>query len=113
MATPLAFIEIKSGVVQSMNFSISGNSKTAKTNMTFLYNDLKVDILNPKKENHPERKFLSGVVNTLLIKSNNPSGNREPRKVTGANSERDRFLSNFNYWWRGIREGMMHSIGIP
>lgn len=113
MVTPLAFVKITSGAIQRMDFSISGSSKRAKTAMTFLYNDLKVEILNANKEKHKKRKFLSGVVNTLLIKSSNPSGNHAPRKVTAAASERDRFLSNFNYWWRGIREGLLSSIGIP
>ncbi len=113
MVTPLTNIDIESGIVQRMDFSISGNSKTAKTNMTFLYNDLKVKLLNPKKENRSKRKLLSGVVNTLVIKSSNPSGSKEPRKVAGVTNERNRFLSNFNYWWRSVREGMVYSLGIP
>lgn len=99
--------------MQYIDFSISGNSSIAKTNMTFLYNNLKVELLNPKKEKRSHRKFLSGIVNTLLIKSDNPSGSKEPRKATAVTNERNRFLSNFNYWWRSVREGMVHSLGIP
>lgn len=112
MAIPLAFLEIASGTAQRMDFSISGNSKTSKTDMTFLYNNLKVELLNSNK-NSKERKFLSGLVNTLVIRSNNPLGNREPKRATGIISERERFLSNFNYWWRGIRDGMLSSLGVP
>lgn len=113
IVTPLAFVEVKSGTVDHLDFVITGNSKTAKTNMTFLYSNLKINVLNPKKEDHAKRKFVSNVVNALVIKSNNPSGRRDPRKATAVVSERNRFLSNFNYWWCGIREGMLHSLGIP
>ena len=108
---PLANAEIKSGILNSFEFDMQANSRSATVDMTFLYNDLHVAILHEKNDEFVKWGLASAAAN-LLIKSNNPDKKDAfPRTVTTA-VERNPERSMFNYIWKSILPGLVETIGI-
>lgn len=95
---------IESGHIKSIDFDITGDSKSSSVNMTFLYDDLAIALLE-KNDHSKERIMLSSIINAGLIYSSNPMKNREIRKGVGV-AERDPYRSQFNYLYRILMSGI-------
>lgn len=114
LITPLAFVRVESGRLNSLTFNTAATSKNASVDMLFLYNNLKIDILKDKNSEITTNKLYSRLAN-LVIKKSNPSHpgkrNNKPREVN-ASITRNPYHSTFNYLWQIIRPPLAESVGI-
>jgi hypothetical protein len=110
MITPLADITISEGTIQRLDMHITGDSRRAAIDMTFLYDDLKAGILREKDGRLKERRFLSNIVNHLVLTDSNPRRNhtRTAHQVV----YRDPLRSPFNYLWRAVFAATKETIGL-
>ncbi|MCD8185808.1 MAG: hypothetical protein LUD68_04925, partial [Rikenellaceae bacterium] len=97
---PLANVEIKSGHLTRMDFTMVGNNSSASVDMTLRYEELKIELLKQQVGGWRERTGLSNLVNWAVIKSDNPD-ERGPRTAQ-TTVERDPYRSAYNYVWKGI-----------
>lgn len=110
MITPLANVMIDIGVADKMTVHIIGTTTRASTDMTFLYHDLQVTLLKEKNNVVKERRFLSNVVNRLVIKNDNPG--RGGVRNAHTETSRDPYRSPFNFLWRTIFDGLKETVGL-
>lgn len=104
MITPLTRIEIESGKVDRMKFRISGDIREATTEMEFLYEDFVITLLREKDGRLKKASTLSDIINGVLVRKNNPVGDR--LRSGKATVERDVYRSQFNYLWRSLFAGI-------
>lgn len=73
---PAKHILIKSGQLDSVNFSFVANENSSEGTMKFMYHDLKVEVMNKKIANNGFKEKLQTIaVNNLIVKNNNPGKN--------------------------------------
>lgn len=109
MILPLANIEVKSGICNGLKFAVSANSVKSHVDMTFLYDDLKVELFKEKKKKGlVKRGFLSGVVNSVAVRTRNP--NRNKVRTGEGSFERDPYKSQFNYLWKSLFPGIKNTV---
>lgn len=109
--SPASFVMVRSGANRSLSMNADLNDESSHGTMTFLYNELKISLLNPETE---LPKGLGNVIssffaNTFIIQSNNPR-RRNVRKGE-MYFERDKSKSIFNYWIKTCFSGLIASIG--
>ena len=109
-AEPLAFVSVKSGVNNRMDFDMRLDEEYATGNVRFQYEDLKLNLLK-KGEAGNRRGMKSWLANWLVVKSNNPVRTQALRPGP-VGFERDTTRSMFNYWWRALRSGLEVSVGV-
>ncbi len=109
---PLANINIKDGHAEEIRFNMNGNNEIATGEMTFRYNDLKIQILNPETNDMQglNQEIKTFFANTFVIRQNNPTfivlkqgtifQRRDPSRVI------------FHYWGEALLSGAVSSIGI-
>ncbi|MBC7949486.1 MAG: hypothetical protein H7Y42_16485 [Chitinophagaceae bacterium] len=103
---PLASIEIKSAMIDSLSMYAEGREYAAKGEMTLYYHDLKIKVLNTKSGSPPStRGFFTFLANTFFIKNSNTS-----RKGL-VFFKRDREKSAMNYLVKIALSGIGSSIG--
>lgn len=99
----LAQISVKSGKVSSLHFVLRANNTEATIKTQLLYDNLKVEVLKVEKETGDlkRRRFLSQLINNVLLNDHNPTANR-PTRVGEAVLAREDDESFFNLIWRSI-----------
>ncbi|MDQ3191967.1 MAG: DUF748 domain-containing protein [Bacteroidota bacterium] len=107
---PLAAVSIQSGKVERIDFNVRLNDHVSDGNMSFIYSDLKIKILDnlnskPKSRN----KTKSFLANTFLVKKSNPSGKREPR-IGIVHFERLKEKSIFHFWSKSLLTGVKSTL---
>lgn len=107
MILPLTGLEIKSGVVDRMDFHMGGSDISANVNMTLRYKDLKIELLKMRRGEWKERDGLSNLANWALIKSENPD--KKGLRNAQATVRRDPHRSVYNYIWKGISAGAVET----
>ena len=109
-AEPLAFVSVKSGVNNRMDFDMRLDGKYATGNVRFQYENLKLSLL---EKGAPDNKkgIKSWLANLLVVKSSNPVRTK-PLRPGPIAFERDTTRSMFNYWWRALRSGLEVSVGV-
>ncbi len=107
----LAFLKIHSGKLNSLQFTAKGNKDVATGQMDFLYDNLKIRIIDRKtlKQTFGDN-MLAFFANTFVVKKNNPSV-LIPREGP-MYFKRDNRKSVFNYWAKLIMSGVKTSIGF-
>lgn len=113
LSTALGLVEIESGNVQKINFTATGNTKTASGSMSMLYTNLKVKLLsdNIDGKGTKEKGFLSFLANTLLVKDENPKKGEAPRTASMTNM-RVNSASFFNLMWKTVFVGIKDIVGV-
>ena len=109
-AEPLGFVSIKSGVVNRMAFDMQLNEEYATGNVRFMYEDLKLSLLEKGSPND-KKGLKSWLANLLVVKDSNPIRTKSLRPGP-IHYERDSTRSMFNYWWRALRSGLEVSMGV-
>lgn len=114
IAEPLGMFRVKSGQLDKLVSTMSGNNSSASGNITMLYKDLHIDLLE-KDKNNPgvlDKKDVTGfIANTFVIKDENPSGNGEVRKE--AATFQGGSGTFFNLIWKTTFTGILKTIGAP
>ncbi len=110
---PVTFTSIKSGVGHSIKFEIEADDEKATGNVDFVYDDLKIALLNRQDPEDPRFKHKVGsvVANWFVIKADNPTRNQILR-AGPIYYARDDKASVFNYWWRALLTGLKVSVGL-
>jgi hypothetical protein len=99
VTVPLGMVSIREGKFNKIIFDITGNDHVAKGSSTFLYENLKIDVLK-KDTDSIKKKKLQTLVANILIKDKNPQ-NGEIRK-NEIYQQRDVTKSFFFLLWKGI-----------
>lgn len=102
---PLASVLIRSGELDSLNMSVSGNEYTASGAMKMIYRNLKIAILNSDDKSKKNR-FRNFIANTFILKNKNTSKN------SAIFFERMRDRSVFQYIVRIFANGISTSTGL-
>ncbi|HEV7349371.1 hypothetical protein [Telluribacter sp.] len=99
----LAKASVESGNLDLLQFQIQANDQQSRITTQMRYNNLAVKVLKQDDESGKleERSLLTNLLNGLIIKNNNPSGNNPPR-VGEATVQREASDSFFNFIWQSI-----------
>lgn len=112
LTEPLGLARVEDGVINSLDFNLSGNDYRATGDVKLLYNDLQVALLKQDDSKNFERKgFISWVAN-LKLKSNNPKKEGAEPRTGKVNYERDITRSYFALLWKSIFEGIKQNVGF-
>lgn len=113
MAKNMGLVEIESGKMQKTDFVIQANSRGSSGIVHFYYTDLKIKLLKEGENGKAMEKkgFLSFLVNTVLIKNNNPDKGEAPRTAR-TTFTRTRAASFFNELWKGVFIGIRETVGL-
>ncbi|WP_454803584.1 hypothetical protein [Mucilaginibacter phyllosphaerae] len=74
---PLSTVKITSGMANSFDFNVHSTQKASKGTVSFLYKDLKVDVL---RADYSKNSLISTLANAIVLKHDNPDdGSKTPR----------------------------------
>ncbi len=111
---PVAFVRIRSGNMNSLQFKAEANHSYSKGEMKFKYDGLKISVINKSKvgEDDPQQEnaaIASFFANTFLVNRKNPR--LFSFKKGNIYYKRDSTKSIFHYWAQSVITGMISSIG--
>ena len=106
-----AAIRAMDGNIHKVYFRFRADNQVSRGKMKMRYNDLKVNLLNPKpqKKRGIGRLFGSMFANTFVVHSDNP---RRFLRVGRIEFEREKNKGFLVYWIKSIVDGVKSSIGI-
>ncbi len=107
MLIPNASFKVKKGKIEALDFYFEYNNLSSSGNLNFKYNNLKVEVINPK--NQKGKAVKSFFINQFAIKDNNIPG-KKSYKTGEIKFERDRKKSIFNYWWKSLLSGIKDTV---
>ncbi len=107
-----AFVKVSSGEIKSLNLQATGNKKYAYGDMSFIYNDLKIETINKKTL---ETKGMGKIIktffaNAFVVKKKN-SRVKFLRRRGGMYYERDISRVTIDYMAKTAISGLVSSIG--
>lgn len=106
---PLATAKITSGRANRLSFAMHGNQNVSSGRVSFLYSDLKVDLLNP---DYTKKTLLSALANTIILKHDNPDdGNTTPR-TADVLFIRPKSFPFFKTVWQSLLVGIKACAGM-
>ena len=91
------------GTITSLNFDFKGNNDIMNGKFRITHKDLKVNILD--KDTKEKKKFLSAVANLVVKKDSK----KFPESVD-IYVERNKQRSFFNFYWKGIEDGLKKTL---
>jgi hypothetical protein len=107
----IAFVKVKKGENELIDFSFEANNDVARGNMKFTYNNLAIRLID--KKTLLDKGFAGGVAsfvaNTFVVRSKNPVWGIFPRKGT-IYFQRDKTKSFFNYLAKSALSGVSSTI---
>ncbi len=108
--TPLLNVEIGSGNIRSVQFTMEGNDYRSWGDFRFEYDNLKINLLNEDGEKK-KKKMLSFLVNQLIINDSNPDANEvyHRGKVNHKRVPEHTFFKNL---WQSLLDGIKQTAGI-
>ncbi|MFA9391823.1 MAG: hypothetical protein ACERKD_18575 [Prolixibacteraceae bacterium] len=111
IAEPGLKLSIKEGINHKMEVYFEANEDSSIGNIRFAYNDLKISVLSARDGELKEGKFISFLVNSIALKTDNPKPGRIllPAKFV---NHRDKQRSVVGYCWRSIYSGIKATMGI-
>jgi hypothetical protein len=112
ISQPLGLVKFEKGRVNKLDVSMQGNEQEAKGKVLMLYNDFKISIYENEKnkEGLDKRKVLGFIVNSFVLKNNNPSKNNPPRNPD-AEFKRNPQTGFFNLVWKTTLNGLLKTVG--
>jgi hypothetical protein len=112
MMIPIAAVEVRSGMSESVVFNFEGNDDFARGNMDFKYNNLKVNILDGDtyQSSGLSNSLVTFFANSFVVRGQNPNFFKFNQGTIFY--ERDKSRSIFNYWAKALLSGVVSSIGI-
>lgn len=106
---PLALAKITSGRAKSLYFAIHGNQKVSSGKVSFLYNDLKVDLLNA---DYSKKTMLSALANTIILKHDNPDDGSSVPRTANVLFIRPKNFPFFKTVWQSLLSGIKPCAGM-
>lgn len=111
----LGNIQIRSALINELEFSMKGNERTASGTLKLLYSNLKIAMLKDEedKDGNKKKKGLASLfANLLAIKNENPSPG-EAVRIAKPTYRRDIKKTFFNLVWKTIFTGVKETVGTP
>jgi len=104
----LAFVETKSGIINSMTFDFTANDRKATGSLFLDYEDLGLTFLNSDDSNDKDigTRLKSFFANTIGIDSDN-TGDITPEEI---DYTWDKRKGVFGYWWQALLSGIKETI---
>jgi len=111
--TKLAHLEVSNCNLRMLRFVMKGDKKSMSCNVSMLYNNLKVKILEYNEEENKLQKhgLLTLLANYMVLENQNPRSNGETVRSKFV-IKREDDQSFFRFIWRGLLRGMKESVGI-
>jgi hypothetical protein len=109
---PLGLARAQSGNVQSLDFSVAGTQKTTKGKVTFLYNDLKVELLRHNEKGYSKRTLITLLANLIVLKNNNPDNAQTAPRSANVVFVRPASTPFFKSMWQTILSGIKPCAGL-
>lgn len=111
MLRPATTVEVRSGVIDDLSFSIQGDDVEGAGELIMKYQDLAIDIRGKSsaKGQNIFHKLGSFLTNKFLIRTDNPNKKGELKKGD-VYFRRDQSKFIFNYWWKLLLSGMRSTI---
>lgn len=109
-----AFASARDGRILNADWSFEANDDEAIGKMTFLYEDLNVQLLDERTltKGKGMKSMLTFVLNTFAVRSNNPRGYQRKPINASIYQVRDKEKFIFNYWWKTTFSGIKGSLGL-
>ena len=103
---------LESGYINGIDFSFRGSDASINGWVKLLYQDLKVQLLEEGKNKGVEnKKKLTSFLANILIRNDNPKGNKPPR-IASVQLQRDKTKSIFFFIWKALFSGLKQGAGI-
>jgi len=102
---PLGMASVSSGNLNKTTFNITGNDNSASGIVSFLYNDLHVEVLKKTADQQLKKRGVLSALANSLVKTSNPSKGNAPITASVVNN-RDNTKSFFNLVWKTIFKGV-------
>lgn len=109
----LSKLEVTSCNLRQLRFVINGDKKQMNSNITMLYNNLKVKVLSYDEEKNKLKKsgILSLLANHMVLENENPRSDGKLVK-SRFNLMRNKDQSFFGFIWKGLLRGIKESVGL-
>lgn len=109
----LIHMEVANCNMRSLKFTINGDKKSMNANITLMYNNLRVKILEFDEEKNKLKKhsLLTLIANHMVLEDRNPRKNGTLVK-SRFELKRKEDWSFFAYLWKGLLRGIKEGVGI-
>ncbi|UKJ08042.1 hypothetical protein [Solitalea lacus] len=107
----LAYIRVRTGRVNQLNFDITATPDVSKTHLKFLYSNLELQLLNKQTGTTERQGLASTLVNALIIDESNPIAGLPPR-IINVSYHRDKTRSVFNFLWKSLFMAIKPAVGV-
>lgn len=108
LTEPLANLEIQSGQVDSLLFTITGDATQSSVDLKLLYHNLDVALIKVEEGKILQRRLLSEAIEDWILLPSNPQYGIT-RTGTGT-ALRAPYKSQFNYLWRSLWPGLKSTL---
>lgn len=112
LSSNLGMVKVKSGLVNSLQFNATGNWTKGVGTLTFLYKDLKIELLKNEDRRLKSKGFLTFLANQILIKSDNPTLKNDEIRKGKIDFNRPPTASFFNLLWKSVFTGIRETVGV-
>lgn len=110
---PLGLIKFKSGEARSLDFDIHATKKLFTGKVTFLYNNLKVALLNHNQATgYTEQPLKTLLANLVVVKDNNPDKPGEVPRSANITYIRPMQVAFFGSMWQALLSGIKPCVGL-
>jgi hypothetical protein len=109
----LVHMEISNCNLRALKFVMNGDKKSMNSNISMMYNNLRVKILEVDDENKKLKKhgFLTILANHMVLEDANPRSSGKLVKSKFVMYKKEPW-SFFSFIWKGILKGMKESVGL-
>ena len=109
----LSFIEVANCDMRNLKFTMYGDKKKMYSNISMMYNNLRVRILekNDGTNNFKKNAWFSFLANSIILNNDNPRFNGKtihPKFYINYKEE----YSFFGYLWKSLFKGIKESVGV-
>jgi hypothetical protein len=111
---PLAMVKITNGSLKQFDFDINADNKTAHGSVRMLYNNVKVNLLQPDTVNDKlkHKPIASLFANIFILKHDNPDVPGGIPRTFYVNNNRKPETPFFQFVWHTLLEGLKPAVGF-
>lgn len=109
----LVHMEISNCNLRTLKFVLNGDKKMMNSNISMMYNNLRVKILEIDDEDNKLKRhgLLTILANHMVLEDANPRSNGKLIKSKFELKKKEEW-SFFSFIWRGLLRGMKESVGL-
>jgi hypothetical protein len=109
---PLGLAKAQSGSLQSLDFNIHASQKMSKGRVTFLYHDLKVELLRHNDDGYSKKGLITLVANLIVLKKDNPDDDQTAPRFADVVYVRPKNAPFFQSMWQTLLSGIKPCAGL-